>query len=141
MQMKILMPMLAVATSAFSADVAKIRADLNISEIVSIQANNDMYRAIKGYNEIYPFLVLEKIKLPLTEGDAPILSKSWDMKDLVGAKTLLPLKEGDDIREMKWRDTKLDFMLYKEGLPRKCLVIGLAEGKPEIACEPGRKKK
>lgn len=73
MQIKIFMPMLAVATSALSADGAKIRADLNITEIVSIQVNNDIYRAIKGFNEIYPFLVIEQIQLPLSEGDSAVL--------------------------------------------------------------------
>jgi hypothetical protein len=141
MQMKILMPMLAVASAAFSADGTKIRADLSISEIVSVQVNNDIYRAIKGFNEIYPFLVIEKIQLPLAEGDSAILSNSWEMSELVGAKTLLPLKEGDDIRDMKWREKKLEFNLYKEGLPRKCHVTNITEGKPSLSCEPGRKKK
>lgn len=63
------------------------------------------------------------------------------MNDLVGAKTLLPLKEGDDILDMKWREKKLDFKLYKEGVSRKCHVINIAEGKPALSCVPGHKKK
>lgn len=141
MQIKIFMPMLAFATFAFSADGAKIRADLNINEIVSIQVNKAIYRAVKGFNEIYPFLLIEKIQLPLTEGDSAVLSNSWEMNDFVGAKTLLPLKEGDDIRDMKWRERKLDFKLYKEGLSRKCQVTNITEGKPALSCEQGHKKK
>jgi hypothetical protein len=133
--------MLAVATSAFSADGAKIRADLSISEIISVQVNNGIYRAIKGFNEIYPFLVIEKIQLPLTEGDSAVLSNSWELSELVGAKALLPLKEGDDIRDMKWRENRLDFNLYKEGLSRKCHVTNIIEGKPTLSCDSGRKKK
>lgn len=141
MQITILMSMLAVATTAFSADGAKIRADLSISEIVSAQVNNDIYRAIKGFNEIYPFLVIEKIQPPLTEGDSAVLANSWEISDFVGAKTVLPLKESDDIRDIKWRERKLEFNLFKEGLTRKCHVTNIAEGKPALSCEPGRKKK
>jgi hypothetical protein len=37
-----------------------------------------------GYREIYPFLVIEQVRIPLNEGDEPVLVASWKMRDMDG---------------------------------------------------------
>lgn len=112
----------------------KPKADFDVREIQSQEIRGEVFRAIKGYSEIYPYLVIERIKLPLTEGSRAKLVSSWNLKDIAGVSQIV-MKEGDNIDGLKWKDNRLTFKLSSVGNSRQCKIFGLLEGKPQVECK------
>ncbi len=57
---------------------------MDVRQVVSLEMPGYAFRAIKGYEEGYPYLVVEKIQLPEREGDRPSLAKVWNLRDMNG---------------------------------------------------------
>lgn len=109
------------------------RADLDVREVRSTRAGDCVLRALVGYSEVYPFLVVERIRLPLTEGEEPALEGSWALRDMKGAPAV-PFQEGDDIADVTWSGTDLSFSIRRSGMKVRCTVKAMAAPSPEILC-------
>ncbi len=114
----------------------KPRADLNIREMVSVESRGFVFRAFKGYDEIYPFIVVEKVQPSLTEGDEPVLLTSWRGQEMKGGAVLAETSEGDDFTDLRWNGEVLEFTFRKHTGKLACTVSGVAIGKPAVSCRP-----
>jgi hypothetical protein len=110
------------------------RADLDIREIRSLQVGDQVYRVLLGYSEIYPFLVIEQVRIPLTEGDEPVLVTSWKMQDMDGGAAIR-LQEGDDIKDLRWSNSDVEFALGRVGKRSRCIVSNVVVGRPKVSCK------
>jgi hypothetical protein len=110
------------------------RADLDIREVRSVRVGEHVYRALLGYSEVYPFLVVEQVRLPLTEGDEPALVASWKLRDMEGG-TAIRLQEGDDIKDLKWNNANVEFELARSDRRSRCVVANVVAGKPKVSCK------
>ncbi len=128
--------------------IPKPRADLNIREMTSAHVGDFMYRALLGFAEIYPFLVIEKVQLPLDEAEEPTLVASWRLQDMVDGGGFGTAFEGDNITQVHWNGDRLEFRFHGsrghtavrgnlEG-DLTCVVSGIRESKPAVACRPAR---
>ena len=116
----------------------KPHADLRIREMVSFESKGFLLRALKGYQEIDPFIVVEKVSLGLTEGDEPALLASWRVRDMKGGAVLAESSEGDDFTNMRWNGGLLEFTFSKHASKLTCTVSNLMIGEPAVACLPAR---
>jgi hypothetical protein len=110
------------------------RADFDIREIRSLQVGDHVYRALLGYSEIYPFLVIEQVRVPLTEGNEPVLVASWKMRDMDGGGAIR-LQEGDDIKDLRWSNSDVEFVLARGGRRSRCVVSNIVAGRPKVSCK------
>ena len=109
-------------------------ADFEIREMTSIRLRGEIYRASKGYSEIYPYLVLERIRPGDTEGDPDKLVGQWRLTDMVGGHAFGRTSEGDDITQVKWVGQSLEFVSKSIRGVEKCRVSNVV-AKPTVACE------
>ena len=124
-----------LSCSAYAKTVLKPRADLNISFMVSEERDAHIYRAMKGYAEVYPFIVIEKIEIPAEESGKPRLVQSWTYKDIQGGQLLREITDSTDFVEMKWKNGDLIFSIIGGGrAARQCEVKGVAANRPKLAC-------
>lgn len=132
-----------VFSAAAAADAVgagqKPRADLNVTEILSLDLRGDTSRAIKGYDEIYPFLVLERIRPPATEGDPPRLINVWKLSEMTGGGSFDRALEGDEISGMKWRGEALEFVRTVQSRKQSCRISRITEAKPFVSCQPAKR--
>jgi len=112
----------------------RARADLDIREVKSVQVGNYVYRALLGYSEVNPFLVVEKVRVALTEGDEPELVASWKMRDMDGGAAIR-LQEGDDIRDLRWTNLELEFAVVGGGRHSRCVILNVTSGTPKVSCK------
>jgi len=112
----------------------RARADLDIREVKSVQVGNYVYRALLGYSEVNPFLVVEKVRVALTEGDEPELVASWKMGNMDGG-TAIRLQEGDDIKDIRWTNSELEFAVVGGGRHSRCVISSVTSGTPKVSCK------
>ena len=133
----VLVAVVALPSSALETR-ASPRADVAIREMVSFHSKGFVYRALKGDSEIYPFIVIEKLRLGLTEGDETVLVASWRAEDMKGGRVLDDAVEGDDFRDLRWNGGVLRFTFHRAGRLLTCTVSGVEAGAPAVSCEPTR---
>ena len=106
--------------------------------MVSFESKGFLLRALKGDQEIDPFIVVGKVSLGLTEGDEPILLASWRIRDMTGGAALAESSEGDDFTNMRWNGELLEFTFRKHASRLTCTVSNLMIGKPAVSCRPAK---
>jgi hypothetical protein len=133
MQMTLQCILAAYALLGATSGNIRPRADLDIREVRSLRVGNHIYRAFLGYDETYPFLVVEQVRLPLTEGDESVLVASWKMRDMDGSAVIRP-REGDDIKDLRWSNSDVDFALIRGGKRSACAISNIVAGRPKVSC-------
>jgi hypothetical protein len=128
--------MASVCVAAQAEALQRPKADLNVVEIRSTDLGEDTFRAIKGYDEVWPFLVLERIRQGATEGAQAKLLRSWHLRDMVGGQRFDRANEGDEIDDIEWRGDVLEFVYTSRKSREKCRVSRLTEEKPTVSCRP-----
>jgi hypothetical protein len=106
---------------------------LDVREVRSVRVGDHVYRALLVYSEVYPFLVIEKVRISLTEGDEPALISSWKLREMDGGAALR-LQEGDDIKELRWNKSDVLFVLAHEGRHTQCVISQVIADKPKVSC-------
>jgi hypothetical protein len=129
-----------VAAVAFPSDAMepRPRADMSIREMVSFRSKGFVYRAIEGESEIYAFIIIDKLRLGLTEGDETVLVASWRAKDMKGGSLFDDTFEGDDFRDLRWSGGMLRFTFWHHRQLLACNVSGVEAGAPSVSCLPAR---
>jgi hypothetical protein len=109
-------------------------AEFQVREMTSMRLRGEIYRAIKGYSEIYPYLVLERIRPGDTEGDPDKLVGQWPLTEMAGGHAFGRISEGDDITQVKWVGQSLEFVSKSMRGVEKCRVSKV-DVKPTVSCE------
>jgi hypothetical protein len=119
-------------------------ADLRIREMTSMGADGVVYRALLGFAEIYPFLVVEKVRPGEDEADEPVLVERWRLADMKGGAGFEHAFEGDQISRVRWKGDKLEFAFFGspgQAVDRKgleghltCVVSGIRKSQPAVTC-------
>ncbi len=122
--------------TATGREPRKPLADLSVWEVASTRSSGLVLRAVKGYAEIYPFLVVEVIQPGEDEADEPLLVGSWALKDMAGWK-VEAAHEGDGIAGLRWRGAELEFRYSQAAGSMACRVSGIVAKKPAVRCRPG----
>ena len=127
--------MFVVGLPTLTAQTQRPMADTGVRQIVSLEMPGYAFRAIKGYEEGYPYLVIEKIQLPERESEKPSLAKVWNVREMIGGKKFEHAFEGDEIDGLVWRRRALEFVHTDRLGKERCLVSGLIEMRPSVSCQ------
>jgi hypothetical protein len=114
-------------------------ADLSVREMRSARVDGKVLRAVKGYSEIYPFLVVEMIQPGQDEAEEPVLVGTWALRDMEGWKVEAAM-EGDDIGDFKWRGPDLEFLYLGTQGVLACTISRIEEKRPKVHCQEGAGK-
>jgi len=121
--------LVAIATST---QQLKSQADLNLREIVSAEDQGDVYRALLGYEDGYPYMTIEVIEL---SGDGPHrLVGLWELSGIDGGKRFSELQEGMSFARLRWVGRELQFVYTKGSVKQNCVVSQVSQLRPHVDC-------
>lgn len=114
-------------------DQNRSQADLNLRQIVSAQEQGDVYRALLGYEESYPYLTIEVIELG-SESEPHKLVGIWDLPKIDGGTAFSLSAEGMSYSGLRWVGVELRFVFTSGGKKQNCVVSNVRQLRPRVKC-------
>lgn len=97
-------------------------ADLEVRTVVSNVHAGHLLRAVVGVEEIYQYLIIERIQQGATEGDRAVLNLQERVdKFVVGGRTRA-FPSAPDISQLRWQGQVLHFVLSDARVHWRCLL-------------------
>lgn len=97
-------------------------ADLEVRTMVSTTTANHVLRAVIGVEEIYQYLMVERIRRGATEGDRnAVRDQARIDKFVVGGQTRA-FPTAPDIRRLRWQDQVLHFVVSDGRVYWRCML-------------------
>lgn len=113
-------------------------ADMSVFEIQSHEVRGHLLRAVKGYEDGYVFLIIERIVLPSGDGGTSRLAQSWRLQEIDGGAAFKDVLEGDDISDLRWVGEQLEFRHKDRYGNETCSVARIEAMKPIVSCKSNR---